>query len=47
MPDIRLQRGDGNLGLRGIETPDNAGDRAVSVAYLESHTTNNLSLIHI
>ena len=41
MPDIRLQRGDGNLGLRGIETPDNAGDRAVSVAYLESHTTSN------
>ena len=41
MPDIRLQRGDGNLGLRGIDTPDNEPDRAVSVAYLEAHTSGN------
>ena len=41
MPDIRLQDGGGVLGLRGIETPDNSPDRAVSVAYLEGHTTDN------
>ena len=43
MPDIRLQRGDGNLGLRGIDTPDDSGDRAVSVDYLNAHSTTNLA----
>ena len=43
MPDVRLQRDNGNLGLRGINTPDDSGDRAVSVDYLNAHSTTNLA----
>ena len=43
MPDITLNQGGGVVGLRGIETPDNAGDRAVSVDYLNAHSSTNLA----